>query len=108
MKKIAPAARMKKMKQLYFMDSSLRYLMNSACISLLLILSVRYETELAQVSFYEALFDLGLECSESCRGKLGNDTLLLMDLYLPVFSLKFDGAFKIPLTGYFSSSTNFL
>ena len=84
--KIAPAARMKKMKQLYFMVSSLRYSTNSDCISLLLILSVRYETELAQVSFYEALFDLGFECSESCRGRLGNVTFLLLDFYIPAFS----------------------
>ena len=80
MKKIVPATRMTKMKQLYLIVSSLRYSTNSACISLLLILSVRYETELTQVSFYEALFDLGLECSASCRGRLRKVTFLLVDL----------------------------
>ena len=86
MENIAPAARMTKMKQLYFIVSSLRYSTNSDCISLLLILSVRYETELTQVSFYEALLDLGLECSEFCRGRLGNVTLLLLVLLLLIFS----------------------
>ena len=104
MKKIALAARMKKMKQLYFMVSSLRYSTNSACISLLLILSVRYETELTQGSFYELLFKLGFEASESCKGRLGNVTLLLLVLLLLILSSKFDGTFKMPLTDSVYSS----